>query len=169
MWLISINQVYFSNLTPICFHVYFFFVAGGFEQPSGMEKQGSQFSDTMRHMSNILETTFGMINQMVLFGFCFCLVLFLFCSIRLACVLHKWPAYHPIRYDEQKGDSAILEQMIANQKPRFKLGSTSHPAVVQRVQGGISSAIDKHQNAHVIYHQCKQLIRCALHVHYICI
>ncbi|CAL1170407.1 unnamed protein product [Cladocopium goreaui] len=49
-----------------------------------MEKQGSQFSDTMRHMSNILET-----------------------------------------YDEQKGDSAILEQMIANQKPRFKLGSTS--------------------------------------------
>ena len=87
MWLISINQVYFSNLNPICFHVYFFFVAGGFEQPSGMEKQGSQFSDTMRHMSNILETTFGMINQMVLFGFCFCLdfvfVWFCFCFVQL--------------------------------------------------------------------------------------
>ena len=48
------------------------------------------------------------------------------------CFCFAWHAYKPIRYDEAKGDAAILEQMIEGQKPRFKPGSTSHPAAVQR-------------------------------------
>jgi hypothetical protein len=98
-----------------------------------MEKQGSQFSDTMRHMTNILETTFGIINVysvFVWFCFLFCLGLHMFC-LGLH-VFFVWHTFKPIRYDEAKGDAVILEQMIEGQKPRFKPGSTSHPAAVHR-------------------------------------
>ena len=79
---------------------------------------------------------FGSVSVLLWFAYVLCRLICVFVSVLfLFCLFVCFVL--PIRYDEAKGDSAILEQMIAGQKPRFKLGSTSNPA------------------AHVIHHQCK--------------